>query len=244
MKMTMTNEAKTGLLVLVCAAALGSLLLRVGNTTFFPKGYVLSTRFEFAGGVKKHAPVCLSGVEVGEVKDIRITYGEKTFIEVDLWLEEGVQVRKDSKATIATLGLMGEKYVEIRSGASSETAAPGESIAGVDPVRFEDLLEMGTSVAGDISQMAKDISRVANTVDGTVQENRPKIGRIFVNLEETSLNFKDFSQDIKFHPWKILAKGKEKTKEEMDAEIARQRGRAAEPEPVSSGSSITPKNKR
>jgi phospholipid/cholesterol/gamma-HCH transport system substrate-binding protein len=216
-----TNEAKTGILVLVCLAALGALVLKVGNFKFFQEGYIIKSKLHYSAGVKKHAPVRLSGVDVGEVKDIQILYGDETVVELILWLREGVKVRLDSKAYVATLGLMGEKYVEIKAGSSAaEFAKPGDLIPGQDPVRLEELMEMATKIAGDIGQMAKDISKVANHVDTAITDNKPKLDRIFDNLESTAVNFNDFSQNIKYHPWKVLAKGKEKSKEEMDREDA------------------------
>ncbi|MCG3175784.1 MAG: hypothetical protein MOGMAGMI_00717 [Candidatus Omnitrophica bacterium] len=216
MKNVISNETKTGALVLVSILLLTGLVLKVGNFKFFQEGYLLRTRFMYSAGVKKHAPVRLSGVDVGEVKDIRIIYGDQTLVELDLWFEEGVKVRKDSKANVSTLGMMGEKYIEIRVGTpQAEYALPNELIEGVEPVRLEDLLEMGTKVAEDIGQTARDVSTLTRNIDGTLTEQKPRIGRIFANLEDTSVNFKDFSEDIKWHPWKLLMKGKERKKEEM-----------------------------
>ncbi len=230
--MKLTNETKTGIFVLICLAALLGLLIKVGNFTFFKKGYLLHARFHFTGGVKANAPVRLSGVDVGEVRAIRLMdEGQETFAEVDLWLQNGVQVRKDSKATISTMGLMGEKYVEIRVGQSGEFAPPNDLLASEDPVRLEELIEIGKKVATDVGTMAKSITKVADHVDDAIQDNRSKLDSIFDNLEETSGNFNDFSQDVKYHPWKVLAKGKETPKEQMTkdrevrrAEKARQRG--------------------
>jgi hypothetical protein len=42
------------------------------------------------------------------------------------------------------------------------------------------------------------------------QDNRPRIDSIMKNIEATSVNFNEFSTDIKQHPWKLLMKGKEK----------------------------------
>jgi len=227
--MRINNETKTGILVLMCLGILGALLVKVGNFTLTKKGYTVRSEFGFIAGVRKHAPVRLAGVDVGEVRNIRLVYGDRTRIELDLWFEEGVKVRKDAKATVTTLGLMGEKYIELQPGSSAVAyAAEGDTILGEDPVRLEELIEIGKRVAGDISKMAGDISRVATHVDETIVENKPRIKNIFVNLDETSVNFKDFSQDIKYHPWKILAKGKEKTREEMDREDAQRRAAAAE----------------
>lgn len=224
MKLKVTNEAKTGIMVLVCLAALGALVLKVGNFKFFQEGYTVKCQLHYSAGVKKHAPVRLSGVDVGEVQDIHILYSDQTIVELILWLQEGVKLRMDSKAYVTTLGLMGEKYIEIKAGSSTaEYAKAGSLIPGQDPVRLEELIETATKVATDIGQMAKDISKVANHVDTAITDNKPKLDHIFANLEDTSENFKDFSQDIKFHPWKVLAKGKEKTKDEMDRETARQK---------------------
>jgi len=222
MKMAMSNEAKTGLMVLVCVAALAGLLIKVGKFNLFQHGYTVKTRFHFTEGVKKSSPVRLSGVEIGEVKSIQLIYGDaETLAEVVLWLHDGVKLHLDSMTTVATLGLMGEKYIEIRPGTSaSPYAKEGDLIPGKDPLRLEDLVEIGTKVAGDISQMAKDISRVATHADGVLQDNRPKLDSIFDNLDETSENFRDFSQDIKYHPWKILFHGRETSKEQMDKDRA------------------------
>lgn len=222
MKMRMTNEAKTGLIVLVSIALLGTLIMRVGNFTFFKKGYTVRSEFHFTAGVKKHAPVRLSGVDVGEVRDIRLHYGDDTLIEMVFWLNEGVKIRLDSKAYVTTLGLMGEKYVEIKAGtAAAAYAKEGDLIPCEDPVRLEDLMAMGMKLAEDVGKTAKDVSRLVNRLDETVADNRPKLDRIFDNLEETSVNFRDFSEDIKWHPWKVLAKGKEKSKEEIAKEKAK-----------------------
>ena len=214
--MKISNEFKTGIFVLICLAALLGLLIKVGNFTFFKKGMLLHTRFNFTGGVRANAPVRLSGVDVGVVRAIRLMNdAQETYAEVDLWIEEGIKVRKDSKATVSTLGMMGEKYVELRVGTSSEFTSENGMLESIDPVRLEELIEIGKKVAADVGVMAKDISRVVNHVDEAIQENRSKIDNIFSNFEETSENFNDFSQDVKYHPWKVLAKGKEVPKTEM-----------------------------
>jgi len=229
MKIKLTNEAKTGAVVLVAGLALIALVLKVGNFSLFQHGYFVKSQFHYTAGVKKHAPVRLSGVDVGEVRDIEVHYGDETVIDLVLWIQDGVKLRADSKAYVTTLGLMGEKYVEVKAGtALAPYVKAGESIPGEDPVRLEDLIQTATKIAGDIGKMAKDISTLANHVDETVAANKPKISKLFDNLEETSENFRDFSEDIKWHPWKILAKGKEKSKDEMAKERA-QRLKARNP---------------
>ncbi len=214
--MKMSNEVKTGIFVMVCLVAFGVLAIKVGNFNFTKKGYLVKTRFSFTGGVKKHAPVCLSGVEVGEVKDIRLLYDQGTIVELDLFIQEGVKIRKDSKTMASTFGLMGEKYIEIKSGNSAEFAGEGDVIGGEDPFRMEELVEIGKKVAGDISKTTQDIGTVARHVDEIIVENKPKISGMMDNFGETSENFREFSDDVKYHPWKVLMKGKEVPKSERE----------------------------
>lgn len=221
MKMRISNEVKTGAMVLICIVALTVLLFKVGNWSIMTKGYTVKTQLKFSGGVKKNAPVRLSGVEVGVIKDIRLLDADETSVEIDMYLNGGVQIRKDSIATIAMLGMMGEKYVEIRSGAEKEMVTDGGSIASEEPFRLEDLVKTATKIAEDIGKMARDISKVANDVDRVIVDNRPKLDRIVDNLDETAENFREFSDDVKWHPWKVLAKGSEKPRPEREKERAK-----------------------
>lgn len=226
--MKISNEFKTGVFVVVCLIAFGALILKVGNFSWTKKGYTLKSRFHFTGGIKKYAPVCLSGVDVGEVKDIRLIYGDGTTVELDLWIRDGVKIQKDSKALSSTFGLMGEKYVEIKAGTTaSGYAAQGDVLEGADPFRMEELVDIGKKVASDISKTANDFSKTANDistvtkhVDEIVVESRPKIGSMLDNFDETSDNFREFSEDVKYNPWKVLFKGKEVSKERRDGDRA------------------------
>ncbi len=215
--MKISNEIKTGIFVVVCLTAFGAMALKVGNFTWGKKGYTLKTQFHYTGGVKAHAPVCLSGVEVGEVKGIRLLYGDETIVELDLWIRDGVKIRQDSETMSSTFGLMGEKYIEIKAGTpSSEYAKDGDLLKGNEPFRMEELVDIGKKVAADISKTTTDIGSVAKHVDEILVENRPKINGMMGNFEETSENFREFSDDVKYHPWKVLMKGKEVPKEERE----------------------------
>jgi ABC-type transporter Mla subunit MlaD len=169
-----------------------------------------------------------------------------------LWIESQAKVREDSEAAISTLGLMGEKYVEIRSGKSREFLKSGGVVASREPVDLSRLMEKVGGVADEAKLALEDfrktnqyltailtdaqpkLSRILTNVDGILEvnrpkldgilgnldgileTNRPKIDHILTNLEDTSEYFKEFSEDIKYHPWKVLAKGKEKSSQEIE----------------------------
>ena len=107
MKIRMTNEVKTGVLVLISLVALLVVVLKVGNFTLLKKGYTVRCHLHYAAGVKRHAPVRWAGFDVGEVREIRAIYGKEPMIEMVLWIYDDVKIRKDALAHVATLGLMG-----------------------------------------------------------------------------------------------------------------------------------------
>jgi len=211
------NEVKTGVLVVACLAVLLFMLFKMGALKFGETGYTISARFNFASGIEDSAPVMLAGVEVGEVRDISIQYGEQPKVVLTLWLKSDTQLREDSKAQINTMGLMGEKYVELSLGSSNlAQLKPGSMLEGEDPFQMDKLLKKSEVIAENLNQaitdvrgLATDAKSLVNNVNGVVTVNKDKIGNILTNLESTSKNFEEFSDDIKRHPWKLLMKGKE-----------------------------------
>ena len=210
MAIKVSNELKTGLVLVVSILVLVGVLYKTGDLGITQPGYVIKTRFIFSGGLKRNAPVNLAGLEIGEVETLQIIYGpEETVVEADLWIEGGVKIRKDSKAMVTTLGLMGEKYVELTAGTSSEFVQSGDMIPSKVPLRLDDLIEKADIVLDEVTELTRN----ANDV---LVDAKPKVSKLLTNLEETSEYFRDFSLNIKHHPWKVLAKGKEKTHQELE----------------------------
>jgi len=224
--MKISNELKTGVTVLVAVLILFVVLFKTGDLSFAKKSYMVKTRFDYVAGVKKLAPVRLSGVEVGEVQSLNILYDkERTYIEARLTIDRNVKLRKDSLATVAILGMMGEKYIEIQSGTSPDFITAGEMIGSQNPMGIDELMETYQEVGENIQDTLGDIRLLVDNFNGTLDENKPKLSRIMDNIEETSEYFVEFAEDIKHHPWKVLSKGKEKTPEELAQSRAERRAR-------------------
>ncbi len=207
-----SNEFKAGLMILICVIALGALTVKVGGLNFFEEGYSLDAEFNFASGIKENAPVQLAGIEVGTVEDIDITYGpEGTKIILHLWLDSDAKVRTDSDIYISTMGLMGEKYVEITSGSKEANfVQPGSLLQGRDPIIWDEVMEKAALITDDLQKEIELLIGVTKNVDSALRANREDIDIIVDNLKDTTENFKTFSDDIKRHPWKLIIKSKEK----------------------------------
>lgn len=208
-KKIISNEMKVGILVVVCIAVLLGLLYKTGNFNFKKEGYTVKATFSIVAGVQRNAPVRLAGVEIGKVQDIQLAYDKGTNVVVTLWLQNNAKLKTDSKALITALGLMGEKYIEVTAGSDDAPyLEPGGAIIGEDPLQFDSLAKKGEVIAANLDETLSSIQDLAKNTNLVVTDNKEKIDNIFDNLEATTQNMKEFTEDIKRNPWKLMSKGK------------------------------------
>jgi phospholipid/cholesterol/gamma-HCH transport system substrate-binding protein len=135
-------EFKVGVFVAVSVVCLVLFISSVSDFSFFRKGSAYTVHFYYANGLKKSAPVRLSGVDAGHVRDLKVFFDpleQKTKVAVGVWLEEGMAIPQDSQVLINQLGILGEKYVEILPGTAADFAEPGAVLKGEDPVPMESI---------------------------------------------------------------------------------------------------------
>ncbi len=171
----MTRETRIGIFVGAAFLILAVFIFVIGDLAviFRKPGYPLAVEFASAAGLEKRAPVKMAGVSIGLVKDIRLA-GRKARVEMDI--DSGVKVPKDSTVTFSMAGLLGEKTVEIIPGVSDEPCAPGATLAGKMSPGIEDLGPMLGSI-GEKLKTAGDA--VAETLG---PETRASLGKAVENL--------------------------------------------------------------
>jgi len=117
---------------------------------------VIYADFSDVRGLRPGAPVWFSGIEIGKVRSMAFHKGRE--IRVSLAIERDVlqHLRKDSSATILTLGLLGDKYLELGAG-SSEAAAlrAGDSLVGSTQLEFQDIMEKSKESISRLNDLAK-----------------------------------------------------------------------------------------
>ena len=121
------SEVVAGGFMLVGLAVLGYLSISIGGVRILPRDdYRVSARFSNVGDLKLRAPVKLAGVTVGQVRAIRLAdyYGE-----AELSIARKVVLPKDTMASIATAGLLGDAFVSLSPGAADGNLGDGNRIA-------------------------------------------------------------------------------------------------------------------
>src|SRR3989338_6478171 len=115
-----TLEVKVGAFIILGLTLLVFFVFAIGDlSTAFQPGYRLRVLFDSAIGITDGAPVQYAGVEVGKVQGGRVIYPKDQpapKVEVLVRLPSSVTVRSDDEATISTIGLLGEKYLQISPG--------------------------------------------------------------------------------------------------------------------------------
>ena len=127
--------------------------------------YRLVTYFDDVQGLVGGAPVRLAGRDVGSVEFVSFAplTGDLPPVRVVMQVDESIQdrVRSDSVARIATIGLLGDKYVEITMGtAFGRVLKDGDELASVSPLDLGSAVARGTEAIDNIATLAENVNRV------------------------------------------------------------------------------------
>jgi phospholipid/cholesterol/gamma-HCH transport system substrate-binding protein len=132
-----------GLFVLLGLVALALLAISMGGGQFtIPEGHRLSlaARFTNANGLKAGSTVAIAGVPVGVVKKIALKPDDMSAL-VTFEVDSSLQLDDDTVAAIHSAGLLGEKFVALKPGASGTALKAGAVIVDTQStVDLEDLI--------------------------------------------------------------------------------------------------------
>ncbi len=130
MQHTNTQDTLVGLFVASGIVGLFFLAMQVSNLSSFTenKSYTITARFENSGGLKVKSLVSAAGVKIGKVS--AISFDPKTYESVvQLNIESKYStLPDDTTASVFTAGLLGEQYVNLEPGGSSDYLKNGGKI--------------------------------------------------------------------------------------------------------------------
>jgi phospholipid/cholesterol/gamma-HCH transport system substrate-binding protein len=163
-------QLRVGLLVLGAALVLMAGLFLIGqqNRIFASKNRYFFTATSVAG-LNEGNPVRLNGVTVGLVEKITLPADvRKRVLTIRISIERQYEnrIRKDSTARIRTLGLLGDKYVEVSSGSpNAQVIPPGGVISTAPDTDVDKLIASGGDVVDNMVRISYSLSRILDRVD-------------------------------------------------------------------------------
>jgi len=179
-----TSTVKLGIFIFLGLLILAISIFLIGDKdALFSTTFEIKTYFKDIQGLRSGASVRLSGIDVGTVSSVEIIGTDSTgSVEVTLKLVEDVKkfIKADTKATIETEGLVGNKVVMLKIGsANAEPIKSGGTIQAKDPLSFSDILEETQGVMQYTKMMTKDLAEIV----GRVNRGEGSIGKLLVDEE-------------------------------------------------------------
>jgi len=195
-------ELKVGIFVFIGLVIFVLFILFIGGFKTWSSGYKININFNFVNGVKIGAPVRFAGVDAGEIKKIHVEYlpeANKTNIRLEAWLRSTIKVPADSTVLVNTLGLLGEKYIEIMPGNNyAQCLTDGQNLTGIDPMPMDKVMKTAQDILSNIDDSLTKIRNKEGTMGKLIYDDA-----IYNELQA-------FVTDVRKNPWKLFIKTKEK----------------------------------
>ncbi|HJZ11973.1 MAG TPA: MlaD family protein [Acidobacteriota bacterium] len=169
------SELKVGVLVVVSLAILSAIVVLVlGVESPFARKYTLYTYLPNIGGLRPGSSVMLDGVTIGTVESFEFSKDLEKGIKIRLRLQKQYQdrIRTDSIAKLRSLGLLGDKYIEINQGTvHGRPLNEGETITGAPPLDLDQMIARATHSFDNLSDTVDNIKVLTERMrngEGTV----------------------------------------------------------------------------
>lgn len=197
------QSIRLGLFIFISSSILIVLIVFFAADQMFEKTdtYYIAYQDVSVRGLEIGSPVEYLGIRIGAISDISIDPEDINSIIVELSVEPGTPIKKDTRADIKSMGITGLKAIEIRGGSnqarfveSGDFILPGlstaEEITGKASIitekaekvinnlqLFTDPENLGkfTGAADNINDLAYQLNATITLLDSLISENRRDI---------------------------------------------------------------------
>ncbi|HWZ03379.1 MAG TPA: MlaD family protein [Mucilaginibacter sp.] len=236
MKTTPGQKIKIGLFTFIGLLILVLAIFFIGNRkNLFSSTFNVYGTFNNVNGLQVGNNVRFAGINVGVVQAINIVTDSAA--RVDLTLNSNVKkfIKKDSKLSIGSDGLMGDKLIVIAPGGiiSTEEVKNGDQLTAINPIdvdkivaKMTKVIDNAESLTGGLSQIVAKVNsgqgsigrllnsdKLSKDLEGTVRQAKTTMQN--VHSTTTTLN-----TDLKAAQGNFLLKGffkRKKKKEQQDS---------------------------
>jgi len=182
---------RRGLEIRVGAVVVVASVIAVVGTMWFQrfrlveKRYAFFVQFEEIGGLVPGDPIHINGVELGRVNGVSLGARRVT---VEMGVREGVPVPDDSRIVLKSIGIMGERFVEITQGHSPRLVAPGDTLDGAFLMGLSEVMGSAGGILEEVERAARSVREVAESLAG-----EGRVGKTMQNLADVSGSLRDMT---------------------------------------------------
>lgn len=178
------EQLRVGLVILVALLLVVVAIYRLGATQhLFADRYQIHAFVESASGIRVGSQVSVAGQGAGSVREIDFlpvdqdtTRNIRLLLEIDRNLQE--QIRGDSRAQVRTMGLLGDKTIDITTGTTRYDALQeGDTILVSPSLDYEQVIARASEAVDDMVQLTADLREIT----GGVVRGEGTIGQLVTN---------------------------------------------------------------
>ncbi|HZS60139.1 MAG TPA: MlaD family protein [Gemmatimonadaceae bacterium] len=178
------EELRVGVVILIAVAAGVFAMFELGQAAnLFTSRYALVAYVKNAKGLAKGAAVTIDGQVAGSIQSIEFlpvsndtTRNLKITVTIDRRLQP--QIRGDSRATLASLGLLGDKVFNISSGtAKYSVLQPGDVVPMATSLDYDQVIQQAGVAVSAMVQLTQDLK----SISGTILKGEGTMGQLVTN---------------------------------------------------------------
>ena len=200
-KQLMWAKLKVGIVITLALLTLFITVFFAGNIQdiFSPKVQI-KAQIKDARGLRRGSPVWISGIEIGSVKSIDLNPEYGTLVTMSVNRGAMKFIKKDSQASVLTMGLLGDKYIEVSVGSlQAELIKPGDMIKGAAQLEIQDIVNASSESIQKVTEFMDKFGNFIEKIEkgeGTIAKFL-KDPSIYDNLRETTKTLSGIIKDFK-----------------------------------------------
>ena len=177
------SQLKVGVIVLVSTVILVTLLFLMTSSSglgILSHKLTITTYFENSAGLKEGAAVNLQGVTIGNVKSVTVVNTPErklTPVKVVMKLDDKYKanLKKDSKAALSTVGVLGDTVVDVNSQfAVGQTLQDGDELKTLETPNLQDVVKASQ---GTIESLNVILAKM-NVIVDNLQTGKGSVGQL------------------------------------------------------------------
>lgn len=207
------------------------------NQNLFSSKFKINTTFSNVSGLQIGGQVRFSGIAVGTIENIEII--NDSTVKVIAIIDNDVKkfIKQDSKASIASEGVIGDRILTISQGSSkSKEVKDGAQIASFEPVEFDEILssikitaENAEIITNELAILLSDINDGEGTI-GKLMNDEDMAADLDKTMENLRKSSKGLEENMEAAKHNFLLRGyfkkkereKQREKERLEKEAKKQ----------------------
>jgi len=152
--------------------------------------YKIIFKNESVNGLTAGSFIKLLGVQIGTVKNIKLSKDDISSIVVNVVIDKNIKLKKDMYATMNVIGITGLKYIEITGGTNLSEVIKSDGYILSKKSPFSEISDKMETMSYKVTEL------LTNLTEMTGVKNREKFSSALANLDKLTRVTSNFSEKV------------------------------------------------